>query len=62
VGDEVRHNRAAFPLMGTGNVPLTYVLNFLAEKGQRPLITLEPHQEGSLTTSLEYLSKIWPWE
>ncbi len=47
--------------LGTGNVPLEYVLTCLAEKGQRPLITLEPHQEGSLTPSLEYLANIWPW-
>jgi hypothetical protein len=38
------------------------VLNFLKEKGVRPLITLEPHQEGSLAPSLDYLAKIWPWD
>ena len=48
--------------LGTGNVPLEFVLTFLAERGKQPLITLEPHQEGSLTPSLEYLSKIWPWD
>ena len=30
--------------------------------GRRPLITLEPHQEGSLDPSLEYLAGIWPWD
>jgi sugar phosphate isomerase/epimerase len=48
--------------LGTGQVPLQYVLDFLAERGSQPLITLEPHQEGSLTPSLQYLSQIWPWE
>ncbi len=48
--------------LGTGNVPLEFVLTFLAERGKRPLITLEPHQENSLTPSLEYLAKIWPWD
>jgi sugar phosphate isomerase/epimerase len=48
--------------LGTGNVPLEFVLTFLAERNQQPLITLEPHQEGSLTPSLSYLAKIWPWD
>jgi sugar phosphate isomerase/epimerase len=48
--------------LGTGSVPLEFVLSFLAARGVRPLITLEPHQEGSLTPSLEYLAKVWPWE
>lgn len=48
--------------LGTGNVPLEFVLTFLAERGRQPLITLEPHQENSLTPSLEYLAKIWPWD
>ncbi len=47
--------------LGTGNIPLQFVLTFLAARGVRPLITLEPHQEGSLTPSLEYLAQIWPW-
>jgi sugar phosphate isomerase/epimerase len=48
--------------LGTGTVPLEFVLTFLAERGMKPLITLEPHQEGSLDPSLEFLAKIWPWE
>jgi sugar phosphate isomerase/epimerase len=48
--------------LGAGKVPVDYVLNFLADKGVRPLITLEPHQEGSLAPSLDYLAKIWPWD
>jgi sugar phosphate isomerase/epimerase len=48
--------------LGEGRVPLAQVLNFLAARGPQPLITLEPHQEGSLNPSLTYLAKIWPWE
>lgn len=48
--------------LGTGTVPLGFILNFLAEKDRQPLITLEPHQEGSLAPSLQYLAEIWPWE
>jgi sugar phosphate isomerase/epimerase len=48
--------------LGAGTVPLEFVLNFLAERGPQPLITLEPHQEGSLEPSLEYLARLWPWE
>jgi sugar phosphate isomerase/epimerase len=48
--------------LGAGKVPVDYVLNFLADKGVQPLVTLEPHQEGSLTPSLAYLAEIWPWE
>ncbi len=48
--------------LGTGRVPLKYILNSLADQGRRPLITLEPHQEGSLKPSLGYLARIWPWD
>lgn len=48
--------------LGQGNVPLAYVLEFMAKKGQKPLITLEPHHEGSLAPSLQHLAEIWPWE
>jgi sugar phosphate isomerase/epimerase len=48
--------------LGTGRVPLAEILQFLARRRRRPLITLEPHQEGSLTPSLEYLADIWPWD
>jgi len=48
--------------LGTGSVPVEFVLTYLAERGVQPLVTLEPHQEGSLTPSLEYLANIWPWE
>jgi sugar phosphate isomerase/epimerase len=47
--------------LGAGKVPLEYVLNFLATRNLRPLVTLEPHQEGSLNPSLKYLARFWPW-
>ena len=48
--------------LGTGRVPVQEVLEYLAGAGTRPLITLEPHQEGSLNPSLKYLASIWPWD
>jgi len=48
--------------LGAGKVPIDYVLRFLKDKGVRPSVTLEPHQEGSLEPSLHYLAQIWPWE
>ena len=32
-----------------------------AIKNEPPLITLEPHTEDALWSSLEYLEKTWPW-
>ncbi len=48
--------------LGQGDVPLAAVLNFLAARDRQPLVTLEPHQEGSLAPSLHHLATIWPWE
>jgi len=48
--------------LGQGTVPLATVLNFLADRDRQPLVTLEPHQEGSLEPSLAYLAQIWPWQ
>ena len=47
--------------LGAGAIPLQEILSFLADRRQRPLITLEPHQEGSLQPSLDFLAQIWPW-
>jgi hypothetical protein len=27
----------------------------------RPILTIEPHQESELWSSLEYLVQAWPW-
>jgi len=48
--------------LGQGTVPVASVLHFLAARDRQTLVTLEPHQEGSLWPSLEYLTDIWPWE
>ena len=47
--------------LGAGRVPLAEVLQHFAARGRRPLVTLEPHQEGSLEPSLDYLARVWPW-
>ena len=47
--------------LGAGAIPLPEILSFLADRRQRPLITLEPHQEDSLQPSLDFLAQIWPW-
>jgi sugar phosphate isomerase/epimerase len=48
--------------LGAGQVPIRETLDYLAGLGRRPFITLEPHQEGSLEPSLNYLADIWPWD
>lgn len=57
-----RGDQDAHLALGQGTVPLKSVLHFLAERDHRPLVTLEPHQEGSLAPSLRHLAAIWPWE
>jgi sugar phosphate isomerase/epimerase len=47
--------------LGVGSIPLAAILQFLADRQPQPLITLEPHQEGSLQPSLDFLAKLWPW-
>ena len=56
-GDEDNHLT-----LGAGKVPLQETLDYLAARRRRPSITLEPHQEGSLEPSLDYLARIWPWD
>jgi len=48
--------------LGAGRVPLAEVLEYFAARGRRPLVTLEPHQEGTLEPSLEHLARLWPWD
>ncbi len=53
----------AHAALGTGRVPVPFILEFLASRlSRQPLITLEPHQEGSLEPSLNYLASLWPWD
>lgn len=51
----------AHQALGQGNIPFADILSFFASRGLRPLITLEPHQEGGLDSSLRYLAELWPW-
>ena len=55
-------NADAHLALGAGIIPLPEILRFFAEHRSQPLITLEPHQEGSLQPSLDFLAQIWPWE
>ncbi|MFP3870675.1 MAG: sugar phosphate isomerase/epimerase family protein [Syntrophobacteria bacterium] len=48
--------------IGSGTVPFKELFRYLVEKGKRPLLTLEPHEEASLWQSLQSLEKLWPWE
>jgi sugar phosphate isomerase/epimerase len=48
--------------LGAGRVPVQETLDYLFAQGRRPSVTLEPHQEGSLEPSLDYLAGIWPWD
>jgi sugar phosphate isomerase/epimerase len=48
--------------LGQGTIPLPEVLAYFARRGVPPLVTLEPHQENSVTPSLQYLATIWPWQ
>jgi sugar phosphate isomerase/epimerase len=48
--------------LGAGRVPLRETLDYFAARGHCPAVTLEPHQEGSLDPSLNYLAGIWPWD
>jgi sugar phosphate isomerase/epimerase len=48
--------------IGSGKVPFEQLFQYLTNVGNRPLITLEPHEEDSLWKSLENLEKLWPWQ
>jgi sugar phosphate isomerase/epimerase len=48
--------------IGSGTAPFEELFQYLSDKGIRPTVTLEPHQEPSLWRSLETLLELWPWE
>ncbi|UCG11034.1 MAG: sugar phosphate isomerase/epimerase [Deltaproteobacteria bacterium] len=48
--------------VGSGRVPFEELFQYLSDKGIRPVLTLEPHEEASLWSSLENLEKLWPWK
>lgn len=48
--------------IGQGSIDFeAFLITLKALKSNPPLITLEPHTEGDLWPSLDYLEKIWPW-
>lgn len=48
--------------VGKGQIDFKTVFHTLkAVRQDPPIITLEPHKEGDLWPSFEYLEKIWPW-
>ena len=48
--------------MGKGKINFEAFFKALkAIKIAPPVITLEPHEDGALWPSLEFLEKVWPW-
>lgn len=48
--------------IGSGTVPFEELFQYLRHLEVKPLVTLEPHEEATLWTSLESLAGLWPWE
>jgi len=48
--------------IGSGTAPFKELFQYLHDQEKRPLVTLEPHEEATLWTSLENLEKLWPWQ
>ena len=47
---------------GHGRIDFNLLFDHLVSRNlPRPIITLEPHREEDLWTSLEYLAGVWPW-
>lgn len=48
--------------LGRGTVDFPGLLNGLKSiRKEPPFVTLEPHREEDLWTSLRYLERVWPW-
>ncbi len=48
--------------MGKGKINFEAFFKALKTiKKAPPVITLEPHKDGALWPSLEFLEKVWPW-
>ena len=59
--DNHGHNDDHLPL-GQGRIDFNLLFAHLESKDlPRPIITLEPHQEEDLWSSLDYLARLWPW-
>ncbi|MBI4774648.1 MAG: sugar phosphate isomerase/epimerase [Deltaproteobacteria bacterium] len=48
--------------VGEGSFPFHAFFQDLAQRGLRPIVTLEAHKEEWVWTSLRNLAVIWPWE
>jgi len=55
-------NSDAHLAMGSGIIEFSKIFNYLKKnKHATPIITLEPHRETELWSSLAYLAQAWPW-
>ena len=59
--DNNGHSDSHGPI-GSGTAPFKELFQYLHDQEKRPVITLEPHEEATLWTSLENLEKLWPWQ
>ena len=54
-------NSDAHLALGKGSIDFSKIFNYLKKTADtRPIITLEPHRETELWSSLEYLARVWP--
>jgi len=58
--DNNGHSDSHGPI-GSGTAPFKELFQYLHDQENRPVVTLEPHEEATLWTSLENLEKLWPW-
>jgi sugar phosphate isomerase/epimerase len=55
-------NSDAHLAVGSGIIDFSKIFNYLKKTADAcPIITLEPHRETELWSSLEYLANAWPW-
>jgi sugar phosphate isomerase/epimerase len=55
-------NRDEHLAIGSGSINFDKIFNHLKYSAHaRPILTIEPHQESELWSSLEYLAQAWPW-
>ena len=55
-------NSDAHLAMGSGIIDFSKIFNYLKiSRNRTPIITIEPHGESELWSSLEYLANAWPW-
>ena len=58
--DNSGHSDSHGPI-GSGTAPFKELFRYLQDQENRPVVTLEPHEEATLWTSLANLEKLWPW-